>query len=894
MKKIKAYVVNHGHMDIEWYQPLTTFSEWFKESIEQLDEIVKNEPDYKCYTYDGVVFPILYIMERDSSLAEKVKRLIADGKLKIGPFYTQFDEFLPSGENIIKNCLWGDRKCRELNTEAMKAGYLLDNFGHPAQLPQVLNNFNIKSLFFSRGMCEVGDNVKEFVFRAPDGSELAAQSFSYSASFKIYENNHSRPGMPNYLPYYNEGFRPQEYLTYEYLTDLSKHVDHEGIARQLIDGVKANAHFYPSGIVPLFVGADHCPPQEGLAKTLAIANEMQDEIEFIFTDAEELSNELNKVSEKFDVHSGLLLGAVYDRLFLGAMTTRAYLKRMMYDGEHLLFDYARPLAAYNKLLGGEAFESEIDEATKLLLINSTHDSIHGSSLDSVHKENEYRFDRAAQLSARAIHNSLKNIARSLDSKEGYEEFVVFSPRDYDGYVSAWLLIYDKDIELVDGDGNIYETTVAPFKEMLYNAKGEPYYRPVVGSPGGEVIFKASFKAGEVKKFYYRLLDKEICKPSLANVSSIENEFYSLSIKDGELVLSDKESKVTMYDFLRFTEEAEAGDSFDHKEPWLDTATYSSDEFGYTDVKAVVCGLYEQLTAKCTMRVPLETVGDVRSESLVDMPILLTFKLWRGIKRLDISIKISNYSKNHRVRAEFSFPNSFDSVKAGEMFCIEKFSVERPQKKDWWKEPYTEELPFRDFLSVSDGELGYTVAAKGLYTFEPLSDRKIAITLFRGIGELMRTNVRGRASCCAAGVPVEDAQCLREMTFDMSLFTHSPEDSNYEIEKKVESFVYPPAVHPIRRNDGVKSDVSSFEAYRFIDNSSLVVSLFDLSYDREYYVLRFYEINGESTDARIDLSHFSAVYLSDMNENIHKELPMKEGVVELDVPQNKIVTLLMKR
>ena len=430
--------------------------------------------------------------------------------------------------------------------------------------------------------------------------------------------------------------------------------------------------------------------------------------------------------------------------------------------------------------------------------------------------------------------------------------------------------------------------------MLFNAKGEPYYRPVVGAPGGEVIFKASFKAGEVKKFYYRLLDKDIGKHSETNECSIENEFYSLSLKEGRLILTDKKANLTMTDFLRFTEEAEAGDSFDHKEPWLDTATYSSDEFGYTDVKAVDCGLYEQLTAKCTMRVPLETVGDVRSESLVDMPILLTFKLWRDIKRLDFSIKINNYSKNHRVRAEFSFPNSFGSIKAGEMFCTEEFSVERPQKKAWWKEPYTEELPFRDFISVSDGKLGYAVAAKGLYTFEPISDRKIAITLFRSIGELMRTNVRGRASCCAAGVPVEDAQCLREMTFDMSVFTHSPEDSDFEIERAVEGFVYPPAVHPIRRNEGIVADAASFEAYKFIDNSSFVVSLFDLSYDRENYVLRFYEINGERTKAKIDLSRFREVYMSDMNENILEKLAMRDGVVELDVSANKIVTLLMKK
>lgn len=196
--------------------------------------------------------------------------------------------------------------------------------------------------------------------------------------------------------------------------------------------------------------------------------------------------------------------------------------------------------------------------------------------------------------------------------------------------------------------------------------------------------------------------------------------------------------------------------------------------------------------------------------------------------------------------------------------------------------------------MSDGELGYTVAAKGLYTFEPLNDRKIVITLFRSVGELMRINVRGRASCCMSGVPVEDAQCLREMIFDMSLFTHAPSESNHGIERKVEAFVYPPAVHPIRRNEGVKSDVSSFEAYKFIDNDSFVVSLFDLSYDREYYVLRFYEINGESAKAKIDLSRFSEVYLSDMNENLLLKLPLRDGVAELDVSANKIVTLLMKK
>lgn len=205
--------------------------------------------------------------------------------------------------------------------------------------------------------------------------------------------------------------------------------------------------------------------------------------------------------------------------------------------------------------------------------------------------------------------------------------------------------------------------------------------PPVGDSVREVLFRADMSAGEVKKFYYRLLDKDTCEYAPSNECKIENEFYSLSFRNGSLVLTDKDAGRTVTDFLKFTEEAEAGDSFDHKKPWLDTETYSSDTFGYTDAEAINCGLYEQLTAKCTMRVPIETVGDVRSGSLVDMPIFLTFKLWKGIKRIDVSIKINNYSKNHRVRAEFSFPQAFSEIKAGEMFCTENFPVERPQKKD---------------------------------------------------------------------------------------------------------------------------------------------------------------------------------------------------------------------
>ena len=204
------------------------------------------------------------------------------------------------------------------------------------------------------------------------------------------------------------------------------------------------------------------------------------------------------------------------------------------------------------------------------------------------------------------------------------------------------------------------------------------------------------------------------------------------------------------------------------------------------------------------------------------------------------------------------------------------------------------MPFREWISVSDERSGYTVAAKGLYAFEPINDRKIALTLFRSIGELMRINIKSRSSCCMTGIPVEDAQGLREMSFDLSLFTHGRELSPYDIHRLTEAVVYPPAVHPIRRSADNSSKTSSILPFSFIDNDSFVISIFDKTYDGEYYLLRFYEMNGKSSKARIALNSFESAYLSNMNEEILCELPVRDGILELDVPANKIITVLLKK
>ncbi len=888
MKKIKAYVINHGHMDLEWCLPMALFRPWFQQAITELDRIVKTEEEYKCYVFDGVVYPVLYAIENHRQLEKITRDLVKSEKLKIGPFYTQFDEFLPCGESIIKNCLWGDRYVRSLGGKPMKAGYFLDNFGHPVQLPQILQNFDIKSLFFSRGMTDIGQPVREFAFESPDGSKIAAININYSTAFSIYANNQPRCKLPNYIPYFNE-----ELWSFEYLLEVAKHKDHKGLAEQIVNGVKKNATFYPSGVVAVFAGCDHCPPQSGISETLKLANEMQDEIEFIFADAEELSNAIYAKKEELPVFSEDLIGSKFDLLLFSALSTRIYLKQMEYNCEKLLFDYALPLEAYCKLIAKDTEKSYLDDAIKSLLINSTHDSIHGSGVDAIHREDEYRFDQAAQISACSIHDSLNKLASYISNGVGNDEILVYAPHDYEGFVSAWIYTYDKEVVVKDNQGKICESVLMPLEEIPKNANGLPYYLPREGVSIRNVVFKAKLNEGEIKKYSYSIAEQPTKEISAASGNVIGNEYFELICNDNEITLLDKKTGNRQSGFISLFEEPDTGDEFDYSSPWKEYKTYSSDGFGYTDTKVETSSVYQKLTTKCMMRVPLQMIDDDRSDELAYMPVTLEFSLWKNVKRLDIKIKIENYSKNHRVRAIFNCPCSFDSVRANQTFCVEDFSIVRPTKKENWAEEATKELPFREWVSVQDEKATYVISAKGLYLFEMLNNRQIAFTLFRSVGEVMRINLKNREGCCANGYLTPEAQCIREMNFEFSIFSMENTASNFEIMKETQSFICPPMPHSLRHKVKTQAKADALSLYTIENNENVVVSLFDKSFDGEYYLLRFYEINGEDTSVTIDVPLFKEAYLANMNEEILETLAIVDGKVTMNVGKNKIITLLFK-
>src|SRR5207247_3509725 len=74
--------------------------------------------------------------------------------------------------------------CRRFGVEPSGAGYLPDSFGHPAQLPQILAGFGIRTFLFSRGMGDEADDVGVvFRWRAGPAEVVACQMLPHYDNF---------------------------------------------------------------------------------------------------------------------------------------------------------------------------------------------------------------------------------------------------------------------------------------------------------------------------------------------------------------------------------------------------------------------------------------------------------------------------------------------------------------------------------------------------------------------------------------------------------------------------------------------------------------------------------------------------------------------------------------
>src|SRR5438093_948531 len=183
---VDVLLVPHTHWDREWYEPFEAFRDRLVEMMDLLIDLADREPGFRHFHLDGQTALIDdYLAVRPEREAD-IRRLAREGRISVGPWFTQMDEFLTSGESHVRNLEWGLARAADLGAEAPVAGYLPDQFGHIGQMPQILRRGGLERAVVWRGVPAAVDRTA-FWWEAPDGTRVLTEylAFGYSVGMQV-------------------------------------------------------------------------------------------------------------------------------------------------------------------------------------------------------------------------------------------------------------------------------------------------------------------------------------------------------------------------------------------------------------------------------------------------------------------------------------------------------------------------------------------------------------------------------------------------------------------------------------------------------------------------------------------------------------------------------------
>jgi alpha-mannosidase len=370
-------VIPHTHWDREWYLPFQAFRLRLVELLDELLPELDADPSYAHFLLDGqlaVVDDHLAVRPGD---ADRLRRLNVTGRIAVGPWYTLPDEFLVSGETLIRDLQLGFDTAAPLGG-AMEIGYLPDMFGHIAQMPQLLRLFGITDAVVWRGVPSAVDRTG-FGWVAPDGSEVRAE----------------------YLPAgYGNGARVPR--------------DPDALVEQIDEFADRNATLLDGGPVLWMNGTDHLLPQPWLGEIAAKANAGQDRWEIVVTG---LARYLREIAAPLTPDSprwqGELRSGARANLLMGVTSNRVDVRQAAARAERALEQLAEPASAL--FLPADRWPDRLlAEAWLEVVRNAAHDSVCACSHDEVVGTVLHRYAQARQIGEGLADRAVATVAAAVD------------------------------------------------------------------------------------------------------------------------------------------------------------------------------------------------------------------------------------------------------------------------------------------------------------------------------------------------------------------------------------------------------------------------------------------------------------------------------------------------
>ena len=768
-------LVPHTHWDREWYLPFQVFRTRLVDLIDRVLETMEADPRF-VFTLDGQLATVDDYLEIRPQAEPRLRRLIAEGRLAVGPWQILVDEFLVSGESIVRNLETGWLRAEELGG-VMAVGYLPDMFGHVAQMPQILRRAGLADAVVWRGVPAAVDRHR-FLWEAPDGSTVCAE------------------------------YLVGGYGNAAYLLDAP-----ELLAERLETFAESVAPFFGDDDLLAMYGTDHQEPSPELVGHVERVNAAQSRFR---VELETLGDYLGRPGndEGLVRIRGELRSAARANMLVGVTSARIDLKAACARAERALERYAEPLQA---LHGGAWPEELLRVAWSRVIQNSAHDSICGCSVDAVCEQVLARYAEAEQIAGELTRRACA--AAAAHAPRGSIVALNPSPRARSDVVEVELPVPDDwaevALELADGSRAAAQE-VDRSRPALYSAELEgpelaAFFRRVHGRElfgrflngirveEGRVTFDVADEPDpewldvdalrrdlpadgrrrvEIVAEPRRRLLVRVPAPALgwgagrlirgaghvehavhAEGRTLSNGLLDVTVADdGTLRVGDLEG------IGRLVDGGDFGDSYNYAPPAADTLV-EEPESVFVKLRAAgpVSGELE-VVRRFRWPVGMLADGSARSPETVPVDVATHVELRAGEPFARVRVAFENRCSDHRLRFHIPLPRPAPSSFAeGQFAVVERSGLPEAGHGEVQLGTY----PARGFVDAG----GLAVLLPHVLEYELLDERDLALTVLRATGLISRSAHAYREDPAGPEVEIPDAQCRRRWSVAFAVHPH---------------------------------------------------------------------------------------------------------------------------
>jgi len=790
-----AFLVPHTHWDREWYRTFADFRVSMTRIVREILDRLERDPAFKHFLLDGQAILARDHCEIYPDDAARIRRLVESGRLSLGPWYVLPDEFLVSGESLVRNLMAGHSVAQDLGG-VQKVGYMPDSFGHVAQLPQILSRAGIASFIYTRGNGDEIDRLGfEFRWRAPDGSEVLAVN--------------------QCAGYCNAGGLGHHEIWHAH---TARELDLEHAVEQVRDLFERMRALGRTDVVLLSNGCDHFPPQRDTARMLEVLGTAFPDTEFRVTGLAPFIEAVRNATaggSRLEGFEGELRHGRLHHILTGVWSTRMPLKQANDRATGWLAEVAEPLDAYARFACGMQTRAPLlGAAWRRLLENQPHDSICGCSIDEVHEQMGPRFDEVVETAETVVRETLVGLAPTfaprsegdgdtvlcvanplpIARREVVRRLVVLQPPGVDpkrlrlyGEDGVQVPMRVHDARYVERFWGIDYRTVLDWDRQnekfatYVESFGERIVRPESRRIDSDQFLSLEFIAdlpplGHARFFLHEADspgDTDGPRPVRVEGHCLDNGLLRVTLyPDGTLDLEHVEAgrRFTGLNVIESTEDV--GDEYDYSPAQNSTTVESKGVEGTVSVE--YAGRWSAtLVARFDVGLPIAASPDRRSRDprIVDCPVEVRVTLASERPLVDIETRFDNRARDHRLRALFSTCVDSDSIRSDGHFLVHERPVDPPDGENWFQPP-APTIPQQSCSWVLDPEHGLALLSRGLPELEPSRGRDgidLRLTLLRSVGWLSRDDFPTRRHQNAGPtVATPAAQCGGSHSFRYAL------------------------------------------------------------------------------------------------------------------------------